>query len=151
MPAHQAPARVRNVSITSTGLASRMYYTTARSCLQGLRRSARWNRRQSASPRHTVGFGRIALLINLSLQCSLDFGNLFVTAKGFLDPADYERFGQVGVRDEVVGALETDGAISTTGIGAVIGVHGVVSGKHEAVIGLAFQGVDTPRKGGGHG
>jgi hypothetical protein len=26
-----------------------------------------------------------------------------------------------------------------------------VSGKHEAVVGLAFQGVDTPLEGGGHG
>ena len=91
------------------------------------------------------------LLIQLALESAFDFGNLFVTTEGFLDPADHGVLLELVVRDEVVRAFKTDAAVCTTGVGAVISVHGVVSGKNEAVVGFALKGVDTPNKVGGHG
>ena len=80
----------------------------------------------------------------------MDFSDFFVAANGFLDPADDFGFGQVCVRDQVVGALKTDAAVGATGVGAVVGIHGVVSSEHEAVVGFALKSVDAPGEGGGH-
>lgn len=91
------------------------------------------------------------LFVQLALESGFDFGNFFVAAEGFFDPADHGIFREVAVGDQVVGALEADAAVGAAGVGAVFSVHGVVSGKHEAVIGLALEGVDTPNKVGGHG
>ena len=91
------------------------------------------------------------LLIQLALESGFDFGNFFVASEGFFDPADHGVFREVAVGNQIVGALEADAAIGTAGVGAVISVHGVVSSKHEAVVGFVFQGVDTPNKVGGHG
>lgn len=91
------------------------------------------------------------LLIQLALESGFDLGDFFVAAEGFLDPADHGVFREVAVGNQIVGALKADAAVGATGVGAVISIHGVVSGKHEAVIGLALEGVDTPNKVGGHG
>jgi len=120
MPAHQAPAS------TSVVIGTR------------------------SAPRHTGCFGRRTLLINLTLQGSFDFSDLFIAAKGFLQPKDHDVFRKVGVRNQIVGALKTNAAIGAAGVSAVVGVDGVVGSEHKPIVGFAFKGVDTPCKGGGH-
>lgn len=93
----------------------------------------------------------MALLVDLGLEGSLNLLHFFIAAKGFLDPADHGRFVEFRVRDEVVGALEADTTIRRTGIGIVRRGNGIVRNHHKSVIGLTFQGADTPSKVGGHG
>ena len=84
------------------------------------------------------------LLVELSLEGSLDFVDFFLAANGFLDPRNYEILAQVCKRDQVFGALEADGAVSASRIGAVVGIHGVVGGEDETISGLAFQVGNVP-------
>ena len=104
---------------------------------------------QSVGPGDAVCFGWVALLVDLSLECSLHFSNFFV-AKAFLDPADHDFFGQIGVRDQVVGALETNAAIGRTGIRSIVGGNGVMTDENETICGLPLEGVNGPDKGGSH-
>ena len=87
-------------------------------------------------------------MIKLLLQGGLDFVNLFVTAKGFLDPADYELFGEVGVGDQVFGALKSNRAIGSAGVSAVVGIDGVVGSENKAVSGFPLQLCNLPGEGG---
>jgi hypothetical protein len=63
----------------------------------------------------------------------LNFSDLFVTAEGFLHPADHGGLFELVVWNQVVGTLETDAAISPAGIGAIVSVHGVVGGKNKPI------------------
>jgi hypothetical protein len=62
-----------------------------------------------------------------------------------LDPADHDLFGQISKRDQAVGALKPHAAIGATGIRAIVGIDGVVSGKNKTVVGFALKVGDRPK------
>lgn len=103
---------------------------------------------KSSRPRNSSGLGGVALLIKLGLKSAFNFGYFFVAAEGFFDPAHYGVFGEICKRNEVFGALKSHAAIGAAGIGAVIGVHGVVGDEHKTVLGFAFELCDLPGKSG---
>jgi hypothetical protein len=94
----------------------------------------------------------LALLVELGLKGGLDFGNLFF-AELFLDPADDDLLGEIGKGNQVIlGAFKAETAIGPCGVGAVVGVDGVVSREDLAVCGLALQLSNVPGENGvGHG
>ena len=94
-------------------------------------------------PGDASSLGGSALLINLILQGSFYFGNL-VSAKCFLDPGHHFGLGQIGKRDQVLGALETDAAVCASRVGIVFGVDGVVGGEYKTIGGFAFKVGDSP-------
>ena len=99
-------------------------------------------------PRQPSRLGRSSLLIQLRLECGLDRRHIQLA----LHPADYQLRCQVGVWDDVaLRLLQADGAIGRTGVGAVVGRHGVVHGEDDAVNRGAVAGGDGPGVGGGHG
>ena len=93
------------------------------------------------------------LLVKLRLQCSFDFGHLIIAAETLFYPADDDLGGEVGVGDDFiwVGLLQADGAISASGLGAVVGIYGVVYGRDDSVSGVTLKLGDGPSSGGGHG
>lgn len=101
-----------------------------------------------ADPWQPGGFGRRALLIQLSLKCDLDGGHVQLA----LDPADDGFGGQVGVGDDAaLGLLQADAAIGGAGIGAIGGKQGPMHGEDDAISRVAFEVEDSPGVGGGHG
>ena len=88
------------------------------------------------------------LLIELGLQRSFDLGHLLL-AKLVLDPTDDDLFGQISKRHHLaLGALQAKAAIGASGIGAVVGINGVVGGEDIAVSGFTLQLGDLPGEGG---
>jgi hypothetical protein len=153
MPANQAESRSnQDIKGVSGGWSSRGANLTAAGRygrLRSLGKRLLVYISGSVGPGDAVCFGWVALLVDLSLECSLHFSNLFV-AEAFLDPADHDFFGQIGVRDQVVGALETNAAIGRTGIRSIVGGNGVMTDENETICGLPLEGVNGPDKGGSH-
>jgi hypothetical protein len=102
-------------------------------------------------PRHTSSSGGCALLINLFLERGFDLGYFLFTAKLVLHPADDDFRGEVGVGDHVAfRLLQSDRAVSASGVGAVVGIDGVVRGEHNPVSGVALKLGNVPDRGGSH-
>jgi len=93
-------------------------------------------------------FGWCALLIDPCLERILDFSDFFITAKSSLRPTQHDFFSQIVVSNNGVALLwwsfQTNGTISTFGIGAVCCVDVVVDAVNDAVSGVTLQSVDRP-------
>jgi hypothetical protein len=50
-----------------------------------------------------------------------------------------------------VGLFQADGAVCASGVGAVVGIYGVVGGVNDAVSGVTLKLGDVPSSGSGHG
>jgi hypothetical protein len=64
------------------------------------------------------------------LQSRFNFFYLVGAAKALLYPTNDNARGEVGVGDDViwVGLFQADGAVCASGVGAVVGIYGVVGG-----------------------
>ena len=93
------------------------------------------------------------MLVNLALKCGRDGFNLLFTEL-VLHPADNDLRREVGVGDDVVfRSFKADAAVSTSRVGAVVGIYGVVDRKHNRVSGVTLKLGDVPSdgsSGGGH-
>ena len=70
-----------------------------------------------------------------------------------MHPTDDDLGGEVGVGDDVIRVrlFQANGAICASGVGAVVGIYGVVGGVDDAVSGVTLKLGDGPSSGGGHG
>jgi hypothetical protein len=97
------------------------------------------------------------LLIELLLECSFDFTDLF-GAEVILDPADHDFLGQISVGNHVAGfrLLQPNRSVRRAAVGAVFSVDGVMHREHHTVRGVVLHVGDGPGKrchrcGFGHG
>lgn len=88
----------------------------------------------------------MTLFLDLCVEGGTDFGNFFVTTKGFLHPAHHEILGEVCKRDEVLRALEADAAVRRAGVNLIFafGCNRIVCHKNKTVLSLSFEIGDVP-------
>ena len=88
------------------------------------------------------------MLVDLALKCGRDGFNLLFTEL-VLHPADDDLGGEVSKRDDVVfRSFQADRAVSTSRVGAVVGIYGVVGSKNNPVSGVTLKLGNVPDRGG---
>ena len=70
-----------------------------------------------------------------------------------MHPTDDNLGGEVGVGDDVIRVrlFQANGTVSGSGVGAVVGIYGVVGGVDDAVSGMTLKLSDVPDSSGSNG